>query len=134
MSLIGLGYSILYSSVKNPSTGNNKHKVYSVENKNDMIHTYLLPYLVFILSFMNPSLNLNQFIALIIFLGILIITYINSDLFLFDILLIIRGYSYYKINSETNVFIVISKENLYEKKNQTLSFKLIDKNLFKYED
>lgn len=49
-------------------------------------------------------------------------------------MVIIFGYSYYKVTSQTNSFVVISNVNLYEKINKKLYFKLIDSNLFKYEE
>ena len=133
--LISLGYYFLYNDIKHHSSGGDTHKICSIENKNDIMHTYLLPYLVFILTFISSSsLEYGQLLALIIFFAILFVVYIHSDLFLFDIMLIIFGYTYYKITSETNAFIVISKENLYEKINKNLYFKLIDGNIFKYGD
>lgn len=130
--LIIFGYYFLFKCVKNTSPGNS-HTICSVENKNDMMHTYLLPYLVFILSFVAPSpLKNTEFLALFIFFLILFFVYIRSDLFLFDFVLILCGYSYYKVTSKTNEFIVISDVNLYEKINEDLFFRLIDDNIFKY--
>lgn len=134
-ALISLGYYFLYNDITNPSSGGNSYKICSVENKNDMMHSYLLPYLIFILTFITTSpFNHAQLLALLIFFAILFIVYIRSDLFLFDIMLIVFGFSYYKITSETNTFIVISNVNLYEKINKKLYFKLIDDNLCRYED
>lgn len=131
--LIILGYYFLYNDIKYHSSGRVTHKICSIENKNDMMHTYLLPYLIFILTFFSPlGLGYGQIIALIIFFAILLIVYIRSDLFLFDIMLIFFGYSYYKVTSETNSFVVISNVNLYEKINKELSFELIDENIFIY--
>ena len=133
--LIGLGYYYLYNDIKHPSSGGESHKICSVENKNDMMHTYLLPYLIFILTFIpTSSFNQAQILALIIFFAILFIVYIRSDLFLFDVVIIFCGYSYYKVTSETNTFIVISNVNLYENIKKELYFRLIDTNLFKYGD
>ena len=109
--LIILGYYFLYNDIKYHSSGRVTHKICSIENKNDMMHTYLLPYLIFILTFFSPlGLGYGQIIALIIFFG----------------------YSYYKVTSETNSFVVISNVNLYEKINKELSFELIDENIFIY--
>ena len=133
-SLIILGYYFLYNDIKHSSNGDS-YKLCSVENKNDMVHTYLLPYLIFILTFITTSpFNHAQLLALLIFFAILFIVYISSDLFLFDIMVIIFGYSYYKITSETNTFVVISNMNLYEKINKKLYLRLIEDNLFKYGD
>lgn len=134
LALIGLGYYFLYKNIKHPPSGGNDHTICSIENKNDMMHTYLLPYLIFILTF-TTTLKCNaHLLALIIFFAILFVIYIHSDLFLFDIMVIIRGYSYYKVTSKTNAFIVISNVNLYENINKELYFRLIDSNLFKYGD
>jgi uncharacterized membrane protein len=133
LALICLGYYFLYNDIKNHSSGGDTHKICSVENKNDMMHTYLLPYLVFILTFIgSSSLEYGQLVALIIFFAILFVVYVRSDLFLFDFMLIVFGYSYYKVTSQTNAFVVISNVNLYEKINQEVYFRLIDDNLFKY--
>jgi len=133
--LICAGYYFLYNYIKHPSSGGESHKLCVVENKNDMMHTYLLPYLIFILTFITSSpFNHAQFLALIIFFAILFVVYIRSDLFLFDIVVIFCGYSYYKVTSETNAFIVISNVNLYENIKKDLYFRLIDTNLFKYGD
>lgn len=133
VALICLGYYYLYKDIKHPSSGGDTHTIYSVENKNDMVHSYLLPYLIFILTFIGTSSwDYCQLGAIIIFFVILFIVYIRSDLFLFDITLIAFGYSYYKVTSKTNAFVVISNVNLYEKINDDLYFKLIDENLFKY--
>ena len=133
--LIVLGYYYLYKDIKHPSSGGESHKICSVENKNDMMHTYLLPYLIFILTFITTSpFDYAQLGALIIFFAILFIVYIRSDLFLFDIMAIFCGYSYYKVISETNAFVVISKVNLYNNINKKFYFRLIDTNLFKYGD
>lgn len=135
LTLICIGYNFLYNDIKHPSSGGNDHTICSVENKNDMIHTYLLPYLIFILTFTIPPKFISAHIlALIIFFAILFVVYIRSDLFLFDIMVIVCGYSYYKVTSETNVFMVISNVNLYENINKKLYFRLIDTNLFKYGD
>lgn len=135
IGLICVGYYFLYKDIKQPSSGIEDHTILSVENRNDMMHTYLLPYLIFILSFFTPSLlKQTQLLALIIFSLILFFVYIRSDLFLFDIFVIIFGYNYYKVISKTNAFVVISNVNLYEKINMELSFKLIDANIFKYEE
>lgn len=134
-SLIILGYYFLYNDIKHSSSGGDSYKVCSVENKNGMMHTYLLPYLIFILTFATTSpFNHAQLLALLMFFAILFIVYIRSDLFLFDIMVIVFGYSYYKITSETNTFVIISNVNLYEKINKKLYFRLIDDNLFKYGD
>lgn len=134
-ALIVLGYYFLYNDINNSSTGGDDHIICSVENKNDMMHTYLLPYLIFILTFVTTSpFGHPQILALSIFFAILFIVYISSDLFLFDITLIFLGYSYYKVTSKTNAFIVISNVNLYEKINKRLYFRLIDSNLFLYGD
>lgn len=133
--LIVLGYYYLYKDIKHPSSGGESYKICAVENKNDMMHTYLLPYLIFILTFIPTSpFDYAQIVALIIFFAILFIVYIRSDLFLFDIVVIFCGYSYYKVTSETNAFIVISNVNLYENIKNELYFRLIDTNLFKYGD
>lgn len=128
------GYIILYYTVFHYSKGSEEYEIHSIENKNDMMHTYLMPYLVFIFSFISLEiLNINQIIAFIILFVILFIIYINSDLFLFDIILIAKGYAYYKVSTEYNVFIVLSKDNMYEKKNEKVNFRFIDDNILKYE-
>jgi len=131
---IELGYIFLHHSLTNTKTGAKPHIIKSVENKNDLMHTYLLPYIIFIIPFGLSDLNFPQIIAIIILFILLCIIYIRSDLFLFDIILIFLGYNYYKISTDNNVFVALSKENLYEYKNNELTFRLVDKNFLKYGD
>lgn len=132
--LIVLGLLCLYINIFSESTGNHTIKIRSVENKNELMHTYLLPYIVFILSFIDPtfSSSINKILSIIIFIIILFIVYINSDLFLLDIILISFKYKYYKVTSDNNEVIIITKENLYSKINEEINVKIINDNLFKY--
>ena len=130
---IGLGYIFLYHAFTNPTTGVKTYIIRSIENKNDLMHTYLLPYILFIVPLIGIiALNNLQIIAIMLLCVLLCIIYMRSDLFSFDVILIVLGYNYYKITTDNNAFIAISKENLYEYINQELSFKLIDKNVLKY--
>ena len=130
-----IGYALLTLTMINPPTGNSKITIESVENKNDLIHTYLLPYIVFILSFMvPPPLNTNQTIAIAIFIIMLFIIYCKSDLSLFDISLIAIGYSYFKVTSKNKEILVITKENLYNKKGKEIKIKPIMDNTVIYGD
>lgn len=127
------GYFILFLTIKRPPTGNSNITIESVENKNDLIHTYLLPYIVFILSFMTPTpLNTFKTIAIAIFLAILFVIYCKSDLSLFDIILIAIGYSYYKVTSKNKEILVITKENLYNQKGKKIKTKPIMDNTMIY--
>ena len=93
--LIG-GWVALYFNINGESTGKHVIKVCSVENKNDMMHTYLLPYIIFILTFdSNVLMSINKLISIIIFIMVLFIVYINSNLFLFDFILMVFKYKYY---------------------------------------
>lgn len=121
--------------INNPSTGNFDVEIQSVENKNNLMHAYLLPYIVFILSFINNTpLNLQQTVAIAIFIIILFIIYCKSDLFSLDITLIARGYSYYKVTSKNNELIIITKNNLYSKKGRKIKTKRIDDNVVIYQE
>ena len=134
-SFIIIGYTLLALTIKNPPTGDSKITIESVENKNDLIHTYLLPYIVFILSFMAPTpLNINQTIAILIFLIMLFIIYCKSDLSLFDICLIAIVYSYFKVTSKNKEILVITKENLYNLKGKEIKIKPVMDNTVIYGD
>lgn len=131
--LVLSGYLILFLTIKSPPTGNSSITIDSVENKNDLIHTYLLPYIVFILSFMTlVPLDTFQTIAITIFLIILFVIYCKSDLSLYDVILISIGYSYYKVTSKNKEILVITKENLYNKKGKKIKAKPIMDNTMIY--
>lgn len=50
---IELGYIFLHYAFTNTTTGPKTHTIRDIENKNDLLHTYLMPYIIFVVSLMD---------------------------------------------------------------------------------
>ena len=130
--LCGLvGLHIVFNKSNHGKTDIN---IKSVENKTDMVYSYFLPYIFSILPLFDfeSISNLSNIIVILILFYIMLVVYVNSDLYLLDPILIVRNYKYYKVTTENDdVIIVLSKVNLKMYERDVIKANFIDNNLYK---
>ena len=104
-------------------------KVKKIDEKTDMILSYLFPYIISFTSFDTLE---ELFYALIIFLFIFLI-YIKSDILFINPFFIFAGYKFYYLYTEKSYILVLSKKDLYRSIDDTIYVKQIGNRLFIFE-
>lgn len=97
-----------------------------IDEKNDIILTYLVPYFF---SFVSIS-NLEEFLCCIVIFIIIFMIYINSEILYINPLFIFLGYNFYKIYSKNTNILLISKIDVNRRLGKKINVKQLSTKVY----
>ena len=90
-----------------------------IDEKNDIILTYLVPYFFSFVSINSPE----EFLCCIVIFIIIFMIYINSEILYINPLFIFSGYNFYKIYSKNTNILLISQIDVNRRLNKKIGAK-----------
>ncbi|PWB88077.1 hypothetical protein [Methanobrevibacter thaueri] len=105
-------------------------EVNRIEDKNDIILTYLVPYFF---SFVSVN-SFEEFICCIVIFLIIFMIYINSEILYINPLFIFSGYNFYKIYSKNTNILLISQIDVNRRLNKKIGAKQLSTKVYMVSD
>lgn len=105
-------------------------EVNRIDEKNDIILTYLVPYFF---SFISIN-SLEEFLCCIFIFLIIFMIYINSEILYINPLLIFSGYNFYKIYSKNTNILLISKIDVNRRLGKKIAAKQLSTKVYMVSD
>ena len=105
-------------------------EVNRIEDKNDIILTYLVPYFF---SFVSVN-SFEEFICRIVIFLIIFMIYINSEILYINPLFIFSGYNFYKIYSKNTNILLISQIDVNRRLNKKIGAKQLSTKVYMVSD
>ncbi len=119
------------SIVKNSKSETEKFfEVNRIDEKNDIILTYLVPYFF---SFVSIS-SAEELLCCIFILIIIFMIYINSEILYINPLFIFSGYNFYKIYSKNTNILLISKIDVNRRLGKKIGAKQLSTKVYMVSD
>ena len=101
-----------------------------IDEKNDIILTYLVPYFFSFVSINSPE----EFLCCIVIFIIIFMIYINSEILYINPLFIFSGYNFYKIYSKNTNILLISQIDVNRRLNKKIGAKQLSTKVYMVSD
>lgn len=101
-----------------------------IDEKNDIILTYLVPYFF---SFVSVS-SFEEFLCCIVIFIIIFMIYVNSEILYINPLFIFSGYNFYKIYSKNTNILLISQIDVNRRLNKKIGAKQLSTKVYMVSD
>lgn len=128
LGIVSLLITFLYMSRRTRKGGVSQAKITEVEKRDENVVSYIASYLIPFVTF--PLDQPEQIAALLIFLAVLLILYINSNMLYINPMFNLIGYHLYEITIESDQMshYLIARQDI--KPNKTLYFVEISTNVY----
>ena len=132
VSIIFVGLFILfiiisYHMLNNSKSHTNKYfSVTNVDEKTDIILSYLIPYMISFISLGAPEEIMS---AILIFTFVFLI-YSNSEIIYINPIFMLFGYKFYHLYTEKNYVVLLSKQDMYRNIGENIKVKQLGSRLY----
>lgn len=100
--------------------------VNNVDEKTDIILSYLIPYIISFISLGTPE----EIISAIVIFTFVFLIYSNSEIIYINPIFMLFGYKFYHLYTEKNYVILLSKQDMYRSIGEKIEVKQLSSRLY----
>lgn len=118
---------ISYHMIQNSKSTTKKYfNVNKVDEKTDIILSYLIPYIISFISLGTPE----EIISAILIFTFVFLIYSNSEIIYINPIFMLFGYKFYHLYTEKNYVILLSKQDIYRNIGENIKVNQLSSRLY----